>query len=146
MAQKMSDQQRAMPQNFSTGDDELPKPGMFICRNTERPKRKAKRLKRALQEAGYDVRLQKCLELIAQMYGYANYHELHYSIDGVTCSPDDEAGDEARFSARFWSQVEKLVEIGVSPQDAEHIIDMVRPTSGTYKPADDVSPSEPLSP
>ena len=142
----MPNPQRPMPQNFSTGDDELPKPGMFICRSTERPKRKAKRLKDTLKEAGYDVRLPKCFELVAQMYGYANYNELHHTVDGVTCSADDEAIDEAMFAARFWSQVEKLVEIGVSPQDAEHIIDMVRPTSGTYKPADDVSPRKPLSP
>lgn len=104
----MSDPQRAMLQKFSTGDDDLPKAGRFVCRSTERPKRKAKRLKSALKEAGYDVRLQKCLELVAQMYGYANHHELHYSVDGITCSPDDEAIDEAMFAARFWSQVEKL--------------------------------------
>ncbi len=140
----MSDTQPTMPENFPSAA--LPKAGRFVCRSTERPKRKAKRLKRALQAAGYDVRLQKCFELVARMYGYANYHELHSTADGVTCSPDDEAVDEAEFSVRFWSQVEKLVEIGVSPQDAEQIIDMVRPTSGTYKPATDVPPSEPLRP
>jgi hypothetical protein len=65
-----------------------------VCRSTERPKRKAERLNRVPKEAGYEVRLQKCLELVAQMYGYANYHELPYSVDSITCSPDDEAIDE----------------------------------------------------
>ncbi len=120
----MSDPQPTMPENFLSGDAALPKAGRFVCRSTERPKRKAKRLKRALQEAGYDVRLQKCFELIAQMYGYANYHELHCTVDGVTCSADDEAVDEAMFAARFWSQVQKLVEMGVSPRDAEEIIEL----------------------
>jgi hypothetical protein len=46
------------------------------------------------------------------------------------------------FAARFWSQVQKLIETGVSPRDAEEIIDKVRPTSGTYKPAEDATPSE----
>lgn len=141
----MSDTQPTMPENFPSAAAS-PKAGRFVCRSTERSKRKAKRLKHELQSAGYDVRLQKCIELVARMYGYADYHELHSTVDGVTCSPDDEAVDEAKFSVRFWSQVEKLVEIGVSPQDAEQIIDMVRPTSGTYKPAADVPPSEPLRP
>jgi hypothetical protein len=137
---------RTMPKRFPSGDQALPKAGRYVCPGIGRPKRKSKLLKRALDEAGYKIGLLKCLELVARMYGYANYNELFHTVDGVTCSPDDEAVVDAKFAARFWSQVEKLVEIGVSPQDAEHIIDMVRPTSGTYKPADDVQPSEALRP
>ncbi len=140
----MSDSKRTMPKVLPSGGQVIPGAGRYVCRGIGRPKRKSKLLKRALDEAGYKIGLLKCLELVARMYGYANYHELFHTVDGVTCSPDDEAVDEAKFAARFWSQVQKLVEIGVSPQDAEQIIDMVRPTSGTYKPADDLSPSDAL--
>src|SRR6266481_5236701 len=113
--------------------------GRFVCFIDTRPKMRGKRLRKALAAAGHQVSLASCYELIARMYGYSNWHELRASMgDGVTPSPDDEAVDEDLFSRRFWYQVEKLKEIGVSQEDAENIIDMVRPTSATSE----VSPSE----
>jgi hypothetical protein len=113
--------------------------GRFVCLNDRRPKMKGKRLKKALAAAGYRFSLASCYELIARMYGYSNWHELRASIgDGVIPSPNDEAVDEDLFSRRFWYQVEKLKEIGVSQEDAENIVDKVRPTSATSE----VSPPE----
>lgn len=82
----MSDSKRTMPKVLPSGGQVIPGAGRYVCRGIGRPKRKSKLLKRALDEAGYKIGLLKCLELVARMYGYANYHELFYTVDGVTCS------------------------------------------------------------
>jgi Glyoxalase superfamily protein len=113
----------------------------FVCANDGRPKKKGKHLKMALAAAGYDISLARCYESIARMYGFRNWDELRASMgDGVIPSPNDEKVEEELFSRRFWHQVEKLKEIGVSQADAEDIIDQVRPTSATSQavPADTV--------
>lgn len=112
----------------------------FMCRTTERPKRKGKCLRRELEQAGFSLGLSKCHGLVARMYGFRDWHEFHNAVDGVTASSDDEEVDEDLFTRRFWFQVEKLTEIGVSQAVAEDIIDRVRPTSSTYHraPAEEV--------
>jgi hypothetical protein len=105
----------------------------FFCRNTERPKRKAKVLKKELEQAGFTLGLTKCHGLVARMYGYRDWDEFCRAGRGADASPDDENVDEDVFTGRFWFQVQKLMEIGVSQAVAEDIIDRVRPTSTTYK-------------
>jgi hypothetical protein len=104
----------------------------YLCCNPGRAKRKGKLLKKELTMAGYKVGLSRCYDLIARMYGFRDWHDLVGSMGGdVIPSPDDEAVDEDLFTRRFWYQVEKLTDIGVSQTDAENVIDRVRPTSAT---------------
>ena len=107
----------------------------FHCRSAERPKRKAKLLKKELAAFGYDLKLQKCQNVIAMMYGFRHLSDLYDHIGLFGTSPDDESVDGACFKERFWFQSAKLMEIGVRQHVAEEIIDRVRPTSTSFKVA-----------
>jgi hypothetical protein len=100
----------------------------FHCASLERPKRKGKLLKRTLEERGHILHLTRCYDLIAQMYGYRNYAELREYVGYFGRSLSDEDVDEVTFGRRINFQVNKLLEIGVAPIEAEEIIELVRPT------------------
>jgi hypothetical protein len=100
----------------------------FHCDSPERPKKKGKLLKKELYAHGHDIPLSKCQELVAKMYGFRNFNDLYDQVGLFGRSLGDEDVDQATFDQRFWRQVDKLMDIGVSPDDAEEIIDRVRPT------------------
>lgn len=104
----------------------------FHCDSRERPKRKGKLLKKALDARGYGVSLSKCHDLMARMYGFRNLNDLYDHVGIFRRSPSDEDVDQAAFERRFWCQVDRLIEVGVSPADAEDVVDGVRPTGGAH--------------
>ncbi|MBR0966970.1 hypothetical protein JQ554_23260 [Bradyrhizobium diazoefficiens] len=117
----------ATPPRAARGDDLR-----FHCESRERPKRKGKLLKKALDARGYGVPLSKCHDLMARMYGFRNLNDLYDHVGLFRRSPSDEDVDQAAFERRFWWQVDKLTEFGVSAADAEDVVDGVRPTGGAH--------------
>jgi len=112
-----------------------PAPGddpRFHCESRERPKRKGKHLRKALEASGYGVSLSKCHDVMARMYGFRNLNDLYDHVGIFRRSPGDQDVDQAAFEYRFWYQVDRLIEIGVSPADAEVIVHSVRPTGGAH--------------
>lgn len=110
----------------------------FHCTTRERPKRKGKQLKKQLAAHGYDLPLTKCHDIMAKMYGFRHLNDLYDHVGFFGASPGDEEVNQAEFDRRFWLQVDRLIDVGVSRTDAEDIIDIVRPTGGA-RPSHDLT-------
>lgn len=108
----------------------------FHCTTRERPKRKGKLLKKQLAVRGYDLPLAKCHDIMAKMYGFRHLNDLYDYIGFFGASPGDEEVDQVEFDRRFWFQVDRLVDAGVSLADAEDVVDFVRPTGGVHSSPD----------
>ncbi len=115
------------PPRLARGDDTR-----FHCDSRARPLKKGKHLKKALDARGYGVPLSKCHDLMARMYGFRNLNDLYDHVGIFGRSPGDEDVDQTAFERRFWWQVDRLIEFGVSPADAEEVVDGVRPTGGAH--------------
>lgn len=101
----------------------------FFVANTNGPRRRAKMLQRLLNSLGYDARLRECHELMAQMLGYSNYHELHTVAGTSPPSSGDSLVDDRTRAARRTQHISVLIDAGIAPEDALAAIDEIRPTA-----------------
>lgn len=104
---------------------------LYVPLSRARPLHKAKQLKRQLRSLDYEMKLTKCQNVIAQMYGCRHLDHLFAVIDVEAPSPGDEDVSADEFARRFWLQVSLLVANGVSSEHAEEVVDTIRPTGGS---------------
>ena len=81
----------------------------FYVDTADRAKRHAKKLKRLLDEYGYDQRLTICQNLIAEMLGFTSFYELHQVTGSIERSLGDAFVDEDTRRARHNQQINVLI-------------------------------------
>lgn len=106
-------------------------------------KRHAKRLKRALRRHGYDVSYTRCLELMARLYGFADFAELKRPVPDRPLSAFDDDVDDDVLEIRFQYQECVMVEAGFG-DIAGAVLDEVNPTSLPNGPATESDGAEPV--
>jgi hypothetical protein len=97
-------------------------------------KRHAKRLKKVLRRYGYDVSYTSCLDLMARLYGFANFAELKRTTPDQPLSAFDNEVDDDILEIRFQYQECVMVEAGFA-DIAGAVLDEVNPTSLRNGPA-----------
>lgn len=101
---------------------------MFYVKSPERVKRVAKDLTRELAVKGYtSYPYNRCLDLVAKMYGFSCYAELQDKAGQHPPSKDDALVDGEIAKTRRGHHIAVLVEAGVTT-DASAIVDAVKPT------------------
>ncbi len=90
-------------------------------------KRRAKRLKRALNEHGHDLPYTRCLDLMARLYGFANFSHMKRTEWSGPPSPFDDSVDDETLEARFQKQERVMAEAGFADV-AGAVLDAVNPT------------------
>lgn len=109
----------------------------FVFRNTVHPLRIAKTLQAILKDKGIRIRKTEAMEIVAVMFGYANWHELQKSAreDNRPSPWDDEAGDaigRMRHSFYITVLVEKLE---LAKALAGEVASMLAPSARKAPPA-----------
>jgi hypothetical protein len=96
-------------------------------------KRRAKRLKRILKQHGRELSHTKCLDLMARLYGFANFSELtNWTWDGPLSPLDEDVNDET-LDERFQLQERMMAEAGFA-DIAGLVLDEVNPTGRGDRP------------
>ena len=96
---------------------------------TKRPKKIAKKLKRAANASGIQLRLSKAQQAVARMYGYAHWHELHSALGSHPPSPmDGDVADEEVTARRAYQSNVLAAELAIDLDIAAAIVDAVPPT------------------
>lgn len=93
-----------------------------------RAKQRAKRLKKVLQQHGRDLRYTQCLDLMARLYGFANFSHLNSTTRDEPLSHFDEDIDDKTLEARFQHQERVMAEAGFA-DIAGLVLDEVNPTA-----------------
>jgi len=96
--------------------------------NLTRPKLVAKSLRKALKGVGHELSLARCLEAVAAMYGYRDWHELTKGHAAMPASPDDGDCPEDVVAARRVQYGTILEGLGVGPGHVGRLLDAVRPS------------------
>ncbi|WP_371422022.1 hypothetical protein [Tardiphaga sp.] len=91
-------------------------------------KRHAKRLKEVLSRYGHDVSYTSCLDLMARLYGFANFAEMKRMAADQPLSTFDDDVDDGILEIRFQYEVCVMVETGFA-DIAGAVLDEVNPTS-----------------
>src|ERR1700720_630494 len=86
----------------------------FHCTNANRLKRKSKLLRKIAAARGYEFSLSRCQNIISAMYGFKHLNDFQEHFGAFDRSLDDEDVDQDTLDRRFWFQVDKLIEAGVS--------------------------------
>lgn len=90
---------------------------------THYPKKQAKRLKHAFTAFGCFVKLGHAQEIVASMFGYADWHELERSCGQFPPStPDRYASPEER-ATRQARYLQVLTGIGIAPDAAARVLE-----------------------
>ena len=96
-------------------------------------KRHAKRLKKVLRRYGHDVSYTSCLELMARLYGFANFAELKRMPPNQPLSAfDDDVGDDI-LEMHFQHHECVMVDAGFA-NIAGAVLDEVNPTGFGNEP------------
>lgn len=90
-------------------------------------KRKAKRLKKALNKYGQEASYTRCLDLMARMYGFAHFSEMKHAVVDCDLSPFDEYVDDQTPEVRFLQQERVMADAGFADV-AGAVLDEVNPT------------------
>lgn len=98
-----------------------------------RAKHRAKRLKKVLKQHGCELSHVKCLDLMARLFGFANFSELKNSTSDGPLSPLDEDVDDETLDARFQHQERVMAEAGLT-DIAGLVLDEVNPTGRINNP------------
>jgi hypothetical protein len=105
-----------------------------VFRTTDHPKRVAKSVKKAAAARGFAISLGACQDLVARMFGYYDWHELHVvTLDSSDHSPRDEEVAPTVAEARRARQIDVLMKAGLPKATAVEIVDELKP-SGCRKP------------
>lgn len=105
---------------------------MIIMMSEKRVKRCAKRMQKILDMIGIDLRYTACLELAAQLHGFADwYHFLQRDLDAPLDLLDEDL-TEADFAARDMFQMGVLQAAGLG-EVARELLDRANPT-GSWAP------------
>jgi hypothetical protein len=111
-------------------------------------KRNAKRLRKALQKRGRELQYTRCLDLVAQLYGFAHFSEFKESTWNAPPSPLDEDVDDQTLEERFEHQEGVMAEAGFA-DIAGLVLDELNPTgrkrSTTFDDSTDKFAHEPDS-
>jgi len=94
-----------------------------------RPARVAKSLRAELERLGVKVGLARAQDLVAEGFGYASYRELQAVCGKRPADAWDEDSPEAVVAARRARQVEAYASAGIGRDQAEAIVDRLRPSS-----------------
>lgn len=96
---------------------------------TKRPKAIAKKLKKAAEASGIELKLSHAQRAVARMYGYAHWHELNSSLGRSAPSPMDAEVTGEEVMARRAYQANVLEnELAVESELAIALVDAVLPT------------------
>jgi len=90
-------------------------------------KRRAKRLKSALEKHGHQLTYTRCLDLMARLYGFAHFAEMKHSEWPGPPSQFDEHVDDETLEARFQKQERVMAEAGFA-NVAGAVLDTINPT------------------
>jgi hypothetical protein len=101
---------------------------MRFVAGSQRVKRCAKALKRALARFGQELQYNRCLDLASRLYGYKDYSEVVLTEGYWPFSPADEDADDATVEARF-SHQEQVMETASFRDIAGLVLDEVNPTA-----------------
>jgi hypothetical protein len=106
----------------------------FHADNPARAKRLAKRLRRLLTEVGIEVSLPACQNAVAEMYGFAHFHEMQQNQGRYAPSPCDEDVGQEIATERLNRHVDVLMRrYGISQANAAEIVEALKPTA-THTP------------
>jgi hypothetical protein len=109
----------------------------FVFRNTVHPLRIAKKLQSVLQVHGIRKRKTEAMEIVAAMFGYANWHELQKSAreQNEPSKWDDEAGVPiSRARSDYYATA--IVEMaGLDRELAAEIVDRLAPSARKTRPS-----------
>jgi TPR repeat protein len=101
---------------------------MFVVKNKDLAKQVVAQLKAKLLEFGYEISHLKCLDLLARMYGHANWKEMEDVGKRAAFSSLDEDAPETEVIERRQIQIAALREFGIKEAVLAKILDDVRPT------------------
>ena len=93
------------------------------------PKRVAKDLKRRLNDADHEIKLSGTQALVAKMFGYQHWHELHLLAGREEPGLHDQDVSEHIVVRRRQRHIQVLTESGVDVEVAIEVVDAVRPTA-----------------
>jgi hypothetical protein len=99
-------------------------------KNVTHPSRVAKSLKKRLAEYGHTFKLAKCQAIVADMSGYADWHELNKIAGTFSSSLPDALVGREELEERRCQYVAALTRAGVSFSVASVVVADVSPTSG----------------
>jgi len=106
--------------------------------NLTRPKLVAKSLRKALKGVGHELSLARCLEAVAAMYGYRDWHELTKAHAAMPASPDDGECPDDVVAARRVQYGAAIAGLGIGAEHVGHVLDGVRPSdrsaAGSQRP------------
>lgn len=96
---------------------------------TKGPKAVARKLKKAADATGIELKLGKAQHAVARMYGYAHWNELHSSVGSRTPSPMDGnvANDEVTARRGYQSRI-LAEELAIEIDIAAALVNAVPPT------------------
>ena len=98
-------------------------------KDATRAMRVAKLVRSGMAALGHDVVLRRAQDLVASGFGYANHTELTRTCAAMPPSPWDEDVDAGTVAARRTRQAGALMSAGLTPMQAERLVDAVRPSS-----------------
>jgi Glyoxalase superfamily protein len=101
----------------------------FHIRNTFVAKRVAKDLRAALLERKLAFQHHRCLNLVAEMFGFANWTALERGAASLNPSAYDQDANPEVVSARFERHVRVLVDVDVPRAVALDVVRQIKPTS-----------------
>lgn len=90
-------------------------------------------MKNALAKHGYVLQYIRCLDLMARLYGFADFHHWKHTAWDGPLGPFDEDLADGNYEARFQRQERLMAEAGFASV-AGLVLDEVNPTSRRGQP------------
>lgn len=101
----------------------------IVFRTTDHPKQVAKSLKKITEARGFGRPLGACQDVVARMFGYHDWHELHVvTLDSSDQSSRDEEVDDREAEVRRAQQIDVLVKAGLPETIATELVEELKPT------------------